>query len=258
MATIRFSNAIGSGADMGYNDFFYGWQAAATPQTIRYIDGVYAITYGGRFVFERLDVHGRLDSISESRNGVTIYIATGLGKDANVVWRHALAGDDAGALRYLTSGHDAITGTRYGDVLRGNAGNDRIDGAAGADRLFGGGGSDRLAGGAGHDILRGEAGADTFVFRAAAESPRGVQRDQIRDFSRAADDHVDLSGFDANPARAGVQDFAFIGARAFFGKAGELKFAGGVLAADRDGDRVADFEVALAGVASMAGTDFIL
>jgi Ca2+-binding RTX toxin-like protein len=64
-----------------------------------------------------------------------------------------------------------ITGTQYGDDLRGGsntdilvggAGNDTIAAQDGSDYLYGGTGNDSLSGGLGNDILRGGAGVDTL------------------------------------------------------------------------------------------------
>ena len=63
-------------------------------------------------------------------------------------------------------------------------------------------------------------------------------------------DNIDLSMFDANTKKSGLQDFTFIGKKEFSGKAGELRFEKTadktVLYADINGDRKADFEVEFA------------
>jgi serralysin len=55
---------------------------------------------------------------------------------------------------------------------------------------------------------------------------------------------------------AGNQAFKFIGATAFSGVDGQLRFAGGILQGDTNGDRRADFEIKIVG-ALLAG-DVIL
>lgn len=257
MATIRFFDVSGLGIDMRFNDFFYGWEEISNNRTLRYSDGVYAITFSGNFTSSGAAVFGRIDSITETWHGATLYTATGLAKDAHPLWLMSSPENNPGALAYLTSGNDRVIGTRLADVLTGGAGHDQLNGAGGNDRLVGGTGWDRLIGGGGRDVLLGNAGADTFIFTAAIESQPGANRDRILDFNRAEADHVDLSAFDANENRAGVQDFAFIGAGAFSGAAGQLRFANGILAADTDGDRVAEFEVTVTGHAALVGTDFI-
>jgi len=120
-----------------------------------------------------------------------------------------------------------------------------------------------LTGGAGTNTLTGGLGADKFVFNSIADSAVGGGRDVITDFASGTD-KIDLSAIDANTAAAGNQAFSFIGTQAFSGVAGELHFqaaAGampGILSGDVNGDTVADFEIGVVGVTSLAGTDLIL
>ena len=116
-------------------------------------------------------------------------------------------------------------------------GNDAVVGTNRADRIYGDGGDDVLAGVRGADRLTGGPGADTFVYFEAADSTARV-RDTIVAFDGARD-RIDLSRVDAT--------FHWIGAGAFSGAAGELRFAGGLLSADFDGNRVADFVVKVTG-----------
>lgn len=160
---------------------------------------------------------------------------------------------------------EGLIGSKYADNLRGNdaantikggGGNDKFYGRGGNDKLYGGDGNDLLHGGAGADSLYGDAGADTFVFTSIKDSLPGT-RDTIRDFVRGVD-HIDLRGIDANTKIAGDQAFTFIGSKAFTGSAGQLKFSSGVLSADVNGDRVADFQVNVSGLSALAKADFYL
>ncbi|MDP2085398.1 MAG: calcium-binding protein, partial [Gemmobacter sp.] len=153
--------------------------------------------------------------------------------------------------------------------VQGNSGNDRLTGNAGANMLLGGAGADTLSGGAGADTLNGGAGRDVmfggvdsdrdvFVFRAVADSARGVSRDVIHDFVSGVD-VMDLSGIDANTARSGDQAFVFGGTTPLAN--GVWTVASGadlIVSADVNGDRIADFEVLLVGVSSVVAGDFIL
>ncbi len=83
----------------------------------------------------------------------------------------------------------------------------------------------------------------------------------IQDFT-AGEDHISLSGIDADTGLAGNQAFSFIGDAAFSHVAGELRvFSSGgatVAAGDVDGDGVADVEVALTGTHDLSGGVFVL
>ena len=48
------------------------------------------------------------------------------------------------------------------------------------------------------------------------------------------------------------------GGSAFTGHAGELRFAGGTVCGDVNGDRVTDFAIKVLGVSSLTATDFLL
>jgi Ca2+-binding RTX toxin-like protein len=125
-----------------------------------------------------------------------------------------------------------------------------IRGGRGDDTITGGAGADRIAGNLGADTLRGGAGADIFVYRSTADSTAS-SRDTILDFARG--DVISLGGIDADgDAANGNSKFAFIGAAAFSGTAGELRvfqdpnFARAwFVEGDTNGDTVADFSLVL-------------
>lgn len=155
-------------------------------------------------------------------------------------------------------GNDSLGGLAGNDLLQGNAGQDTLSGLTGNDTLDGGAGNDWLIGGAGRDILIGGAGADRFCFLTLSDSMVGTNRDVIMAFSQAEADRVDLATIDANSRLAGDQAFSFIGGASFGRIAGQLRFAGGVLQADVNGDAQADMEIAIQGVSSLLAADFIL
>ena len=125
------------------------------------------------------------------------------------------------------------------DTLDGGNGNDSMNGGAGTDTLLGGNGLDILNGGAGNDVLSGGNDADQFVFTDLGGN------DRVTDFQRGSD-KLDVSGIDA-VAGGADNAFAFIGAGAFSGVAGQLRaFSSGgnhFVAGDVNGDGVADFMV---------------
>lgn len=167
---------------------------------------------------------------------------------------------------------EGVIGGRYGDRLWGDAGADVIDGGASADRLYGRGGDDSLSGGFGVDVLYGNGGADMmsggagrdrFVYFTADDSGVGPgARDVIADFDAAAGERLEIGRIDADLSEAGGQVFAFIGAAAFTGAAGELRFehkdAATLVQADRDGDGAADFEIELMGLIDLTEANFLL
>lgn len=176
------------------------------------------------------------------------------------------------------TGHDAMFGAGGNDTLIGGGGNDALTGGMGHDRLLGGVGNDRLTGAMGYDVLEGGLGADSldgglgldrmfagadavrdvFIFRAPGESAVGAQRDVLLQF-RAGQDDIDLSLMDAGIGRAGNQAFAFAGTTAAANSVWYVPQAGGVLVrGDVNGNRIADFEIWLDGVARLAASDFIL
>jgi Ca2+-binding RTX toxin-like protein len=123
-----------------------------------------------------------------------------------------------------------------------------ITGNSGANLLKGTAGNDVITGGPGRDTMDGGLGADRFDSNSVGESRRGAARDVVT-FSHAQHDKIDVSTIDADiDGTAGNQAFAFIGARAFTGVDGQLRFAPGapgggvVLQGDTNGDRVSDFE----------------
>jgi serralysin len=157
------------------------------------------------------------------------------------------------------------TGNGVANVLLGNAAGNALNGGLGADQLLGGGGPDQLIGGFGNDRLTGRLGADriaggpggdVFVFVASSDSGPGAVHDVIQDFATGID-RCDLRAMDADSLQVGNQAFDFIGALAF-SNAGQLRFQRGILSGELNGDRIADFEIALAGVAAIAETDILL
>lgn len=172
---------------------------------------------------------------------------------ANKLW-----GDGGNDVLSGKGGNDTVYGGSGNDKLYGDTGNDKLYGETGNDQLFGGTGNDQLFGGAGTDYLNGGTGADTFVFTTWSESAVGSKRDVIQDFYASEDDYIDLHAIDADTTFGGNQSFSFIGSKAFTGEAGELRFSGGIISGDVNGDGVADFQIAVTGVTKMYSGDFYL
>ena len=165
-----------------------------------------------------------------------------------------------------TDSNNILNGTASSDTIIGRAGNDQLFGNGGNDRLNGGTGNDLLNGGAGTDTLNGDVGNDLFDYNAVAESPVGAGRDKINGFSgngALAGDRIDLTTIDANVLLFGNQAFSWIGGNSFTA-ARQLRYVGGVLQGNTDGDAAAEFEIQLVGVPSLfvqaghSGSDILL
>jgi serralysin len=90
--------------------------------------------------------------------------------------------DDAGTFIFGNKRDNNLWGTASDETIRAMAGNDKVRAGAG---------DDTLEGGTGRDLLWGQDGADTFKFG----NKNG--RDDIKDFSLADGDKIDLSGVTA-------------------------------------------------------------
>lgn len=164
-----------------------------------------------------------------------------------------------------TGASEGLAGSPDADRLHGLAGNDLLVGFGGDDIMSGGDGQDILRGGAGRDFLRGDANTtehDVFDYNKLSESTRqAAGRDVIMDFQHGTDD-IDLSTIDANALVGGNQAFKFIGGANFHHHAGEVRaFAQGantMIAADVNGDAIADFAILLRGTVTLNKFDFIL
>jgi Ca2+-binding RTX toxin-like protein len=120
-----------------------------------------------------------------------------------------------------------------------------VRGGRGADTITGGVTGDIIWGNLGADQLRGGLGNDIFEYNAVAESGSGAA-DAIHDFAKG--DRISLAGIDADGNAAnGDSKFAWLGAGAFTGQAGQLRVTQDPrdsqawrVEADVDGDAVAD------------------
>lgn len=160
-------------------------------------------------------------------------------------------------------GQDMLSGGGGDDTLYGEADNDNLFGGYGRDVLSGGDGKDTLNGGRNWDVMTGGRGADKFIFNSVFDSFNdGANVDTITDFSRPEGDKIDLHLIDASLAAAGDQSFQFLGSGNFSGAQGELIVSQSnnvtTIRGDIDGDRVADFQLKLAGNITLYATDFIL
>ncbi|MGL4397925.1 MAG: hypothetical protein ACRCS9_15410, partial [Hyphomicrobium sp.] len=162
----------------------------------------------------------------------------------------------------------SLKGQNGNDTLRGGSGKDVLEGGLGADKLLAGIGNDTLRGGTGKDQSTGGLGRDIFDFDTIKDSGKTTAtRDIILDFKRGQDD-IDLSTIDARSGTLKNDKFVFIGNQAFHNVKGEVHFvqinkAGTandvtMVEGDVNGDGKADFQIALKGLFTLTGSDFIL
>lgn len=204
---------------------------------------------GGTFKLSAGDVTGGiLDNIKIYLSGREQLSVTGLGID---ILKVANAYDPYEyIMNKAVGGADSITGSFYSDTLYGRGGNDTIKGLTGNDKLIGGYGADTLTGGIGND---------RFDFNLSAESGISAStRDKIIDFVRGQD-KIDLSGIDANANAGGNNAFTkMFGSNVTFTAPGQLKFTGGVVYGNTDGDAAAEFSIQVSGVSKLTLSDFVL
>ena len=135
----------------------------------------------------------------------------------------------------------------------------RILSGAGDDDLTGSAGDDIVFGGLGADMMDGGPGANVYLYRSTDESTAASQDSLVL----GANDLIDLSFIDADGGSAGNQAFAFVGANAFSGTAGELRAAdqgGGNwrIEGDTDGDGVADLVIMATPAEPITSVEFVL
>ena len=134
------------------------------------------------------------------------------------------------------------------DLLIGNTGNDALWGGLGRDTLIGRHGNDWLQGGQGSDWLIGGTGKDFFSWQASDVSR--LWRDTIIDFNGLEGDRLGIDAVLDGPNPFANPGWNYIGSEAFTGAAAELRFAGGHLLGDVDGDGKADLRIHLLGVST--------
>ena len=142
-------------------------------------------------------------------------------------------------------GRNPIAGTNRNDTLHGTAENDVITGGKGVDKLYGADGS------------------DVFAFATADSGKTNAQADIIFDFSTDESDRIDVSRWDADAKKAGIQHFTFIG-DAKFSKddTAELRIEQGksdtYIQGDSNGDGKVDWVIHLDGGVTLDRSDFAL
>jgi serralysin len=111
----------------------------------------------------------------------------------------------------------------------------------------------------GADVLTGGTGPDIFWYDVVLDADDDFAAiEEITDFTSGTD-VINLANIDTDTGAAGDQAFTFIGTAAFSDSGvAEVRFDGGVVYADSNGDGDANMAIALTGAASVAATDFML
>jgi len=108
-------------------------------------------------------------------------------------------------------------------------------------------------------LLTGFDGQDVFRYDSSTDSRFQLAgRDRILNFS-SSEDLIDLSAMDANLNQEGLQSFSWIGDAAFSPSSpGQLRYQGGIVSADLNGDGRADLTVGLVGAPVLSASNFVL
>ena len=154
--------------------------------------------------------------------------------------------------RWGSSNGDRLTAAKQDTYLNGRDGNDQLIGGDGHDMLVGGDGDDVITGNNGHDLIAGEIGNDRLTGGKGKDgfffiSGDPGHTDVITDFDGRRDS-ISLTHALVNSNGAENADWTYIDSRHFSGRTGEVRFAGGLLQCDLNGDRQSDIDVRLLGV----------
>ena len=102
-----------------------------------------------------------------------------------------------------------------------------------------------------------DAVTDSFVFNSVNDSKVGALHDTIYLFDSGEDD-INLLGIDANSSATGDQAFTFADTAAANSVWYEADGSNLMVYGDTNGDAVADFQIELVKVSSLAEADFVL
>lgn len=245
---------VGVGAEIDYAD----------------TNNIYSIDFAGKEISIRFD-NGDINNVSVfsnySRNGPVIKdfydvlnpmigftLKTnmhGLTKSDITVWDNELRIDWRGTsftsstyvLISVKFKYEEITGTNGNDIRKGTKYDDILYGKKGAD------------------ILTGGKGADHFIFSTGDTGKTKATADLIKDFKPAEFDVIDISRYDGNSTKVGIQDFKFIGTDKFSKTIGELRYAkvGSEthITGDMNGDGKVDMMIRLSGKIDLTADHFI-
>jgi serralysin len=148
--------------------FLLGDVTAATATTFQTSGNGIVDTFAGAFQYAGPTLTGGvITGITETYLGQTVFTLhspNAISVSTFIGWANANANFQA--MSTIFANNDVITGSPFGDQMRGYNGNDQI---------YGGSGGDTLAGEAGQDLLRGEMGNDSLAGGAEWDDMHGNQ-----------------------------------------------------------------------------------
>jgi hypothetical protein len=147
----------------------------------------------------------------QTKQTIVVNVAGDSAVELNDSFTVTLAAPQAG----VALGAASATGVILNDDFASTAANQTLTGTAAADMFLLGGGLDSVSG---------KGGADSFRFLPSAIGPAAGNATTLQDFSRVAGEMIDLSAIDAIAGNLVDDAFTFIGAAAFSGAPGELRW----------------------------------
>ena len=203
-----------------------------------------------------------------------------VGSDSN----NSISALDGNDTVYARAGNDTLTGGRGRDTIYGQAGDDSIDGGSHSDKIYGGSGNDTILGsdsndvifgGSGVDIIYGGSGSDTITGGFGADLLYDAGGADVYRYIRLQDtgdtifnwtgtnNKIDLSALDANQLSTEINEaFTFITAQNTNVVANSVTWyqdAGRTyIQLDSNGDTIADLQLSLDGLHTLAAARFFL
>lgn len=153
---------------------------------------------------------GTITGLRLTQDGSTFVNVTGLNLSLQTFTNLIEVGDQQDLFRFIISGNDKITGTKFADSLDGGAGNDEVIGLEGNDLLLGNAGADRLSGGAQKDSLFGGAGKDYATGDGGNDYVFGDDGADTLFGNAGNDTLIGGRGTDAMTGGAGADTFSFL------------------------------------------------
>jgi Ca2+-binding RTX toxin-like protein len=263
--TVIKNGSVDGVIDFGAgDDHFFGGNSG---ETVYDFDGKdsYKLGGGNDYFYGYLQGGGDLTDVVNGGKGIDTYDASqsyafGVFINLDTVDHFGFAAMTADDIEQdVASARETI---RNFENANGSDGSDVILGSGAANQLFGGSDIDSLTGFGGRDYLTGGTERDFFIFTSLKDSgPTKASRDTITDFEGAGVAGGDV--IDLNTLNTKLGDIInFLGTNVNFGgNAGDLRavWVGNdtILQLDKDGDKDADFSIALGGHHALTSGDFI-